>query len=235
MARIKVRAKCDTDDDTMWKKILDKCSNLSIIILKLLPASNSFSIIVESTIEADKLFSDEAIAAFDSLNVKLILPPNLRASRTLLMFNIDPLIYDREVELIKADIMQRNNWCRLDEVIKLHNARGLKLVFPSSTMVNSCIDSGLKVFQLFIPGYSFKRDIYCPILMCYRCYALDSHTSVNCDKPSDYKICSNCSSTQHIWKECTIKTKKCVNCGGVESIDYNSYLELFIILYLSID
>ena len=43
---------------------------------------------------------------------------------------------------------------------------------------------------------------------------MNSHLANKCSKPPDYKICSKCSSTDHIWSSCTSATIKCINCVG---------------------
>ena len=43
---------------------------------------------------------------------------------------------------------------------------------------------------------------------------MNSDLANKCSKPPDYKICSKCSSTDHILSNCTSATVKCVNCGG---------------------
>ena len=46
----------------------------------------------------------------------------------------------------------------------------------------------------------------------FRCYAYNDHLTLNCTKPRDYKMCSECSSN-HIWRSCQSLTKKCINCS----------------------
>lgn len=50
-------------------------------------------------------------------------------------------------------------------------------------------------------------------LMCFKCYALESHTTNQCPTPSKL-ICSECSATDHYFKDCKNSFKKCVNCAG---------------------
>lgn len=43
---------------------------------------------------------------------------------------------------------------------------------------------------------------------------IEDHFTSECPKGKDYKICSECSSTSHTWRECKEEDKKCINCGG---------------------
>ena len=45
-------------------------------------------------------------------------------------------------------------------------------------------------------------------------YAYSDHLTGNCTKPKDYKICSKCSSTNHIWRNCSSSAKMCITCHG---------------------
>ena len=54
---------------------------------------------------------------------------------------------------------------------------------------------------------------YIHVQYCCRCYAIGDHLVRNCPYPEEYKICSNCMSTEHTHKDCpTPEIKKCVNC-----------------------
>ena len=66
---------------------------------------------------------------------------------------------------------------------------------------------------LHIPDHLFGNEGYKEIKYCYRCYAVNTHIANKCSKPPDYKICSKCSSTDHIWSNCTSSVVKCINCG----------------------
>ena len=214
MIGIKVKAKCASEKK---KSILNICANLCVKILKILSVEEGFNVIVESSVEADKLFSDSASTLFSAESVTLLLPPELRASRSILMFNVDSLIYNNDCEDIKADILHRNDWCQLSEVIKFQRSKGIKIIFHSSSMADLCLSKGLKVFQLYVPGSALKRDDYCPILTCFKCYQLDSHLMINCPKDQNFMVCSNCSSLGHTWKNCISSVKKCINCDGNHS------------------
>ena len=52
--------------------------------------------------------------------------------------------------------------------------------------------------------------------VCLRCYAdaYNDHMTVICTKPRDYKFCSECSSTNNNWRNCSSSAKICINCHG---------------------
>ena len=99
--------------------------------------------------------------------------------------------------------------------MKLKKLNGLKVVFTSSNMTSVATERGLSIFQLHIPSQAIKKDEYVSTKVCYICYQLNSHISSDCPKRDQgYKICSNCSSTDHTWRDCNSDIKKCINCQG---------------------
>ncbi len=46
-----------------------------------------------------------------------------------------------------------------------------------------------------------------------KCYALESHSTNECPKSKEFKICSECSAQGHVRHQCQESLKKCLNCG----------------------
>lgn len=65
-----------------------------------------------------------------------------------------------------------------------------------------------------IPPHSMEQDTFLNLLTCMKCYMIEDHTTRNCPKEANYKICSCCSSTNHTWQECSSEKKTCINCHG---------------------
>ncbi len=68
-----------------------------------------------------------------------------------------------------------------------------------------------------IPPHNIVQDKHHNITTCLRCYALDLHFTSNCPKNKDYKICSECNTVGHTWRDCPGGPKNCINCGGEHS------------------
>ena len=97
---------------------------------------------------------------------------------------------------------------------KFQNLIFLKITFDCIDMKNKYLKLGLNFRHLHIPDHLFENERFKEIKYCYRCYAVNIHIPNKCSKPPDYKICSKCSSTDHIWSNCTSAVVKCINCGG---------------------
>ena len=46
------------------------------------------------------------------------------------------------------------------------------------------------------------------------------HLASEYDKEPSYKVCSNCSSRDHTWQQCSAAERRCVNCGGGHNAMY---------------
>ena len=139
---------------------------------------------------------------------------DLKADRSIIILNIDDIIYDNGEDDIKSEIESKNTWAEILEVHKFGNSKSIKVMFSSNKVRETSVTRGLCMFGLSLPGTSFKRDAYFPVLCCYRCYKLECHTISNCPESTDYKICSICSSNDHVWTDCRSCNKKCPNCNG---------------------
>jgi len=167
--------------------------------------------------DTDKLFSEVCITALFSAGCEPVLPPQIRAKRTVILRNIDHLICEHEANDIKNEIEHSNENLVVDDIYKFRNGRMLKVTLKTHQMAMKCTESGLYMFSLRVPPRSIDPDRYIEVLTCYRCFKLDDHTSNFCDKDINYKVCSLCSGSNHTSRECSATVKKCLNCSGPHS------------------
>jgi len=167
--------------------------------------------------DSDRLFAEACITALQTLNCEPVLPPHIRAKRTVLLRNLDQLVYDNEVDDIKLEIGRANRNLIVDDIFKFQNNKMIKVTFSSHKMALECTESGMYMFSLRIPPRNIELDEFIEVKVCYRCYKLEKHTSETCEQQPDYKICSLCSVVGHTYKNCTATMKKCINCGGSHS------------------
>ncbi|MPC76461.1 hypothetical protein E2C01_070874 [Portunus trituberculatus] len=65
-----------------------------------------------------------------------------------------------------------------------------------------------------VPNYQIKKEEYIEVVTCFKCYKLDDHYSSQCPEEKDFTICSECSSHNHTWMNCSSNIKTCINCNG---------------------
>ena len=95
----------------------------------------------------------------------------------------------------------------------------LKFKCKEVYMANNCLNHGIRMFDMSFParmlsaqkpkGNNLQRSSFC-----YRYYDINYHSVRDCPKLPEFTICSECSSTNHNWRNCTSTTKKCLTCSG---------------------
>ena len=216
----RIRIKCEIRTQNLKEVLLRIFNNLQIKCSELVfnkDDSNELILWCNSDNDADKMFQPKCIESLIAHKCKAIMPPKLKANRSILLKKIDKSVYDHTVDEIKHEIKAKNPEFDALEVIKFPNSTIIKITFASCLMAEKCLRSGLKLFMFHLPPHYITKDEHLEIVMCYRCYSLNDHVARDCPKPAVYKICSNCCSTQHDYKSCNSLDKKCINCGGFHS------------------
>lgn len=117
----------------------------------------------------------------------------------------------------KEEILQEIERCnaplKVAEVIKFGiYTHVFKVEFTTSEMASHTLENGVLLFNVKIAPQQIKREEHIDILMCFKCYKLDHHSTNECPTP-DLVICSECSGN-HNHRDCDSILKKCINCKG---------------------
>ena len=135
MGPVKVKIKLKSDSLVCNKKNLQiLLHELDIKIKSFIFKTTEIIVTCVDVDEAEKVFSDTSLAALSSSDFSPILPPELRCSRSVILHNVDSEILSNDTQSIKTEIERCNSWCKIIEVIKFRNGRGMKIVFTSSSM-----------------------------------------------------------------------------------------------------
>lgn len=149
------------------------------------------------------------------ISFSTILPPELKAKRTVFIFRIEKHIFDHSGKEIEGEIIKENPWLQsVEQINKFPNRNILKIQFTTTRTTKKATEYGLLALCMSIPEYRIKLEEYTPISICIRCYKLDDHFSSNCPKDHSYKICSECAATGHTWRESLTDVKKWINSSG---------------------
>ena len=212
----KVKIKCEFFSQDQRVKILRIFDNFNIKCSKLVSSQNvpnECVAILHSITDVDKVFVEDCLSAFETLNCIPVMPPQLKAKRSIIMKSVDRYIYEFSENEILYEINRVNATLKAITVSKFSNARIIKITLSNQEMTGSCLQNGIKLFNLHINPRDLHQEVHHDIRMCFRCYELDSHLSFECPKEQDFKICSNCSCLGHTFKSCSSQVKKCINCG----------------------
>ncbi len=144
------------------------------------------------------------------------MPHELKIKKSVIVTRVDDAVYERNEDDMIVEFSDKNNWIGgdLDSIYKFPKLNTIKLTFTKTQTAKKCTEIGIKGFGISIPHFDIRQETYIPITCCLKCYALEAqHTTRECPKGPNYRICSECSSVEHLWYDCKAKEKKCINCN----------------------
>lgn len=210
-SKVKIKA---IKSPTSKTNLLGICYNNDIKISKVVDVEDGYLAFCSTASDADVLFSSRVQALLSGCSLSCVLPPEVKARRSVIVRGTDNLIYNNEPGEILQEIRTRNSWADVEDVIKFPNSKTLKVQFSSYAGAQKCLTEGLSMFYLHVNSSQMQLDNYIHILTCYKCYALDHHATSKCTKGESFKLCSLCGSDSHVWKQCGASFARCVNCEG---------------------
>lgn len=165
--------------------------------------------------ELDKLFNNKTDAELQKQKFYPVIPPQLRANRSVLLFSVDNHIFQNSEEEIKQEIIKSNEWTGTSiSVFKYPKGNTLKITFAETAQARKSQEAGLLLFSMKIIKFTIKQDVFYNIITCLKCYALETHYTSQYPKDKSFKISSECSQIGHTWRECDKAAKCCINCNG---------------------
>ncbi|KAK8395468.1 hypothetical protein O3P69_006260 [Scylla paramamosain] len=182
-------------------------------VTRLIPANDAVVVLTPTDKDADAIFQNGIPARLAIEGFTPVVPPELRAQRTVICAALDDLIYEHSPEKIIAEVRAQHDWAVAESVFKFPHSTTIKITFKDSDMARKAISEGIHLFQIHVPGHQMRQEIYTPLLTCNRCNAVENHPTRSCPQPPDYVRCSECSIIEHSYRDCTASTKKCLSCG----------------------
>ena len=192
----------------LWNKLM----NLNLLVYKINEVNRAF-IIISSDDVIERLLSQSVREGLKREDFDVQTPPEFLASKTFVIRNIDSMVSIVDEEELRLDLESRNEWLKVEEVIKLPNApKILKIRAKETQMAKNAVEKGILIYNQSIPPQYISKEIFIQLNPCYHCYAY-SHKTDDCPTP-DRIACSECASNTHTYKDCNSQYKKCLNCGG---------------------
>lgn len=149
--------------------------------------------------DVDLTISAKVTEELKNIGFDVIVPPRLRAKKSMIIHRRDQEITSYNVEEIKKDIEGRNIWTNIDEVVKMKNiAHMLKVRFRDIALARKAISSGLCIFLYHLSSNQVEQEEFYSITLCWSCYRYD-HQARDCpDKETT--VCSECAETGYSFK-----------------------------------
>ena len=215
-AGIKVKIKCLNENLCTRENLLSICYKNKLKIESIFKLNQDFVVKFSNGSEAEQLFQHPLKDQLHDVQFRPSLPPELKANRTIFIRRVDNEILKNSENDICAEIKRCNEWCNIVELTKFKTC--LKITFESVHMANKSIDNGLFLYYLHIPSNAIALEEFIRLNTCFNCYAVDNHPTRECPRKRanpDFQVCSNCSSTDHVFKNCSRGPQefKCVNCS----------------------
>lgn len=208
MARVNIKT-TNPKDPRRTTKLLEILSSQDIYIIRLLSINDGFVALTCSDEDLDKVFNSDTEKKLVENDFRPQMPPQLRALRSVLLFKVENHIFENSEKDILAEIESKNEWVgSINKVHKFPRGNIMKVTFEETNRAKKAQEQGLKLFSMKIPNYDIRQDEYINILTCMRCYQMEDHSTAQCELDKSYKMCSECGSTAHIWRECSASEKK---------------------------
>lgn len=169
MAKVKVKT---TKSNENKQKLLEILSSNDIYVTRIIPINDGYNILTINENELDMIFNGTNNKTLKDHDLNPVIPLQLKANRTILIFKVDNHIYQNTEAEIKNEIQDKNEWAtQIHQIYKIPNSNTRKVTFITTAMAKKTQDAGLKLFSMRIPPRDIKQDVFHEINTCLKCYA----------------------------------------------------------------
>ena len=88
--------------------------------------------------------------------------------RTILLKHVDELVYKKDDDDIIFELQLKNSWITITNLFTFTNSAIIKVTCSTVAMATSAKESGLLLFNFFIPPRIIALDEYINLIMCYK-------------------------------------------------------------------
>lgn len=210
----------DKQNPTEARKVVELAfGKFNVPFTRIFTTNEGFKVICRNENDADKILGNEAKGEIEKIGLQLIVPPETKARRSIILRQLDQIIGSNTPDDIKTEMERENDWLKIEEVIKMKNyTHILKLRLEETSMVEKAKQRGILAYNMAISPSQIEQETYVHIKTCFKCFQMEDHITTDCPY-TDLKICSECSETGHTFRECKNSEKGCINCKtrGVQS------------------
>ena len=139
MARVKI--KHPSPNNAIKLKLLSTLSEHQSYATKIISTPDSYVVPTRSDDEIDKIFQVQCSAALRDEGFEHIIPPELRAKRTIIIFNVDEFILSNTESEIK-ELINENGWITgsIESIFKIPKAKIMKICLKETTTAKTAIE-----------------------------------------------------------------------------------------------
>ncbi|MPC26188.1 hypothetical protein E2C01_019322 [Portunus trituberculatus] len=135
MPRVKIKTQNSTDP-RKTSSLLETLSKHDIFINKLIHTQDGFVMVVNTEMEMDKIFKANTTKELNNKDFYPITPPELKASRSIIITNVDNHINNNNEDDITHELYMNNSWVNsnITSIFKFPNSRAMKITFNESCL-----------------------------------------------------------------------------------------------------
>ena len=106
--KIKLKSVINAIDRDVVMSVLKKHTIRCSRVIKV--GSDTLLLYCNDSQDVDKLFSLECVHDFKLAKCQLIVPPDLKAKKSVIVRKLDLYIYDQDIEALREEIEKENQW-----------------------------------------------------------------------------------------------------------------------------
>ena len=212
--RVRIRPLQGGDPTAVKNDLCNAVYDQGIKFSRIIPTGDTYVVVCLNEDEVDKLMTPATTSALLNKQFQVIIPPHLKAKKTVIVKHIDRSVTEQNVDIIKQDLEHRNEWATVEEIVKFPRMPNvLKVRFSDIKMANKATEQGISLGKFHLNKNSVELEDFVQLTPCWACYKY-THSIKDCpDK--NIKKCSECAAVGHTFRECNERTNfKCLNCDG---------------------
>lgn len=157
----------------------------------------------------DQFFSESNMNKLKGMGLDVLIAPEYKTKKTVIVKNVEPEIIDQLVGLWKSNkkaecqdkIMVNRKVHELEGIEKIAGTMLMKITFKQISIASKVVKSGIKLMYQTLLANQVEREVFVSVVPCYRCFKY-SHFTTQCPEEVNYKICSECAQEGHYYHQC---------------------------------
>jgi len=211
--RIKIKITNGRPSPSKREALLQALFDAEIRTLRIITAHDHFLIICQDERNAEALFTTHCIDQLKEKGFEPLMPPELKAKLTLVLKQLDRELVKETPEAIKEELERNLPDTQIGNIYIMKNRYLIKIQFTDHQTAAKIQEKGLYLFNIYISPRQIEPERFTTIVQCIHCYRYGHYKNSCPDKEKRLKLCSECGSNTHNFRDCKSQTKKCLNCG----------------------
>ena len=132
------------------EQLLEILAHHHVFIIDIKDTRDGFVVLPTIDIETDAIFQGKCLQALKDQKFIPVLPFQLKADRSILLFRLNNHIYDNSEEDITNEIYKNNRFTDglIENIYKFPHSKTIRVTFNSSAIAIKAKNQGLLVFHM---------------------------------------------------------------------------------------